>query len=176
MSSFSKHRSDQKINFCQSTLMTPVGKLFITCSSRGVSNISYPNSKSFFTSNFAISNKDSSEMKQIKKELTEYFEGRRKHWEMPIDWGHAAEFYLKVRKACAKIPYGQTTSYKDLSKKAGNPQAARAVGTAMSTNPLSIIIPCHRVVRCGGNIGNYGGGVYAKLWLIRHEQKVVDSN
>ena len=152
-----------------SILNSPVGKLFIICSNKGVFNISYQRQI-----DFKLSAKDSTLMKQTKKELREYFAGERQTWSVPIDWGGDKGFYLKARMACAKISYGKTVSYLELARLAGSPRAARAVGTAMATNPHSILIPCHRVIRTSGGRGQYGGGLYAKNWLIRHEQAKVN--
>lgn len=86
-----------------------------------------------------------------------------------IDWPDATPFQLAVLKACARIPRGEVKSYGELAEAAGFPGRSRAVGTVMAKNPLPILVPCHRVVRSGGAIGNYGGGAAMKRWLLERE-------
>ncbi len=167
---YKKTKDKELIKMCCSILNSPVGELFIICSDKGVFNISYQSQP-----NFKLSSKDSVLMIQVKKELGEYFAGERQTWDVPIDWGEAKGFYLKARIACAKIKFGMTRSYSQLAKLTKNPRAVRAVGTAMSTNPHSILIPCHRVVKTGGNLGNYGGGLDAKSWLLHHEKDISNN-
>ncbi|MBN2622584.1 MAG: MGMT family protein, partial [Acidimicrobiales bacterium] len=75
----------------------------------------------------------------------------------------------KVLEALSQVPYGAIVTYKDLAVATDNPGAVRAVGTAMATNPIPIVVPCHRVLRTGGALGGYGGGLDTKVWLLRHE-------
>ena len=75
----------------------------------------------------------------------------------------------QVLEALSEVPYGETVSYKDLAVRTGNPGASRAVGSAMATNPIPIVVPCHRVLRSGGALGGYGGGIDVKVWLLRLE-------
>ena len=105
-----------------------------------------------------------------RRELDEYFEGKRRHFEVPLDWRLARGFRRSVLEHLfAEVPFGATVSYLDLAARAGNPKASRAVGTAMATNPLPIVVPCHRVLRTGGGLGGYGGGLEAKRHLLALE-------
>jgi methylated-DNA-[protein]-cysteine S-methyltransferase len=111
---------------------------------------------------------------QVRRELDEYFAGRRQVFEVDLDWRLARGFRLKtLHELVRSAPFGHTVSYKELAVLAGNPKASRAVGSAMATNPIPIVVPCHRVLRSGGDVGNYGGGVDAKIWLLRHEGALV---
>jgi methylated-DNA-[protein]-cysteine S-methyltransferase len=74
-----------------------------------------------------------------------------------------------VLEELSRVPFGKTVTYKDLAERTGNPKASRAVGTAMATNPIPIVVPCHRVLRTGGALGGYGGGLDTKVWLLQHE-------
>jgi methylated-DNA-[protein]-cysteine S-methyltransferase len=105
----------------------------------------------------------------VRRQLDEYFAGRRRSFEVPLDWQLSRGFRRAVLAELVQVPYGRTISYKQLAERAGNPRAVRAAGSAMATNPLPIVVPCHRVVRTGGELGQYGGGVDAKEWLLRHE-------
>ena len=104
-----------------------------------------------------------------RRELDEYFEGRRRHFDLALDRRMSRGFRAEVLRALELVDFGETVSYIDLAQRVGNPKASRAVGTAMATNPLPIVVPCHRVLRTGGALGGYGGGLDAKRWLLAHE-------
>ena len=107
----------------------------------------------------------------VRRELDEYFNGRRDHFELPLDWRLSQGFRRTVlERLAAEVAYGQTVSYLELATLVGNPKASRAVGTAMATNPIPIVVPCHRVLRTGGQLGGYGGGLPAKVALLELEQ------
>jgi methylated-DNA-[protein]-cysteine S-methyltransferase len=106
----------------------------------------------------------------VRRQLDEYFEGRRTRFDLPLDWRLTRGFRRTVLEALAAgVPHGAVVSYKDLAVVAGNPGASRAVGTAMATNPIPVVVPCHRVLRTGGALGGYGGGLDTKRWLLTHE-------
>lgn len=100
------------------------------------------------------------------KQLREYFSGERHIFELSLDRRLASGFRLEVQRHLPAIPYGSTASYAEVAGKVGNPKAVRAVGTACAKNPLPIIVPCHRVVRSDGSLGNYAGGPEAKRILL----------
>ncbi len=106
----------------------------------------------------------------VRRELDEYFDGRRDHFDLALDWRltHPG-FYRRVLRATARVPYGEVITYGDAAERAGNPRAFRAAGTALGSNPIPIVVPCHRVIRAGGEIGNYGGGPEMKRFLLRLE-------
>ena len=106
----------------------------------------------------------------VRKELDEYFHGRRQAFEMPVDWRLSHGFHLKAREACYAIPFGGVLTYAELAAAAGSPRAVRAAGQAMARNPVPIVVPCHRVLRTGGGLGGYGGGLDVKRWLLDLER------
>jgi methylated-DNA-[protein]-cysteine S-methyltransferase len=111
----------------------------------------------------------------VRRELDDYFHGARSSFDLPIDWQLARGFRRDVLEALHRqVGFGQLVSYRDLATTVGSPGASRAVGTAMATNPIPIVVPCHRVLRTGGALGGYGGGLDAKRWLLRHEGSVLD--
>jgi methylated-DNA-[protein]-cysteine S-methyltransferase len=112
---------------------------------------------------------------RARRELDEYFAGRRQAFDIELDWRLARPgFYTEVlRAAAANLPYGVTASYGEVAAWAGSPRASRAAGTALARNPLPIVIPCHRVLRAGGGLGLYGGGPEMKERLLRHEGAIV---
>ncbi len=102
-------------------------------------------------------------------QLNEYFDGERTSFDVAIDRSARSGFRGEVLNALETVSFGQTITYGDLAARAGRPKAARAVGSAMATNPIAIIVPCHRVLPTGGGVGQFGGGVPAKEWLLRRE-------
>ena len=106
---------------------------------------------------------------QTRRELDEYFGGDRQVFGIPLDWRLTSGFRREVLRATAEIPYGATASYKDVATRAGSPGAVRAAGSALATNPLPIVVPCHRVLRTGGGLGGYAGGLAAKTTLLHLE-------
>jgi methylated-DNA-[protein]-cysteine S-methyltransferase len=106
---------------------------------------------------------------QTRRELDLYFEGKLTDFDLPLDWRLSKDFRRKVLRAIARIPYGQTRSYTQLASSAGNVRAVRAAGTACGSNPLPLVVPCHRVLRTGGALGGYGGGLPMKESLLRLE-------
>ena len=105
----------------------------------------------------------------VRRELDEYFEGRRHAFQMPVDWQLSHGFHLRAREACYAIPFGKVLTYSELAAAAGSPRAVRAAGQAMARNPVPIVVPCHRVLHTGGGLGGYGGGLERKEFLLRLE-------
>ena len=111
-------------------------------------------------------------LKLANQQLMEYFSGQRKTFNLPLA-PKGSPFQLKVWKALLDIPYGETRSYKDIAIAAGNPKASRAVGMANNRNPISIIIPCHRVIGLDGKLVGYGGGLPVKEYLLALEKRNI---
>jgi methylated-DNA-[protein]-cysteine S-methyltransferase len=106
----------------------------------------------------------------IRRELDEYFEGRRRVFDQPVDWRlvHGG-FFEAILRATAEIDYGATVSYREIAERAGNAKAVRAAGNGLGSNPVPIVVPCHRVVASGGGLGGYTGGVERKQQLLELE-------
>lgn len=109
----------------------------------------------------------------VRRELDQYFAGERRDFDVALDRRLSRGYRLEVLEELSLVPYGHTVTYKDLADRTGHPGASRAVGTAMATNPIPVVVPCHRVLRTGGALGGYGGGLDAKVWLLRHEGAVL---
>jgi methylated-DNA-[protein]-cysteine S-methyltransferase len=105
-----------------------------------------------------------------RRELEDYFAGRRHEFELPIDWQLSHGFLLRARQGIAAIPYGETRTYTDLALGAGNERAVRAAGSACSRNPIPLVVPCHRVLRSDGSLGGYAGGLEMKEKLLEMER------
>ena len=108
-------------------------------------------------------------LERARRELGEYFEGRRREFELPLDWRLTGGFVRRVLSETAGIPFGETRTYAEMATLAGSPRAFRAAGSALGANPIPIIVPCHRVLRKGGALGGYGGGLEVKRQLLEIE-------
>ncbi len=108
-----------------------------------------------------------------RRELDEYFAGTRRRFEVPLDWRLTRGFARRVLEATARIPYGATSTYKQVAGEAGNALASRAAGNALGSNPIPIIVPCHRILHSGGGLGGYTGGVEKKRLLLTVETEPV---
>lgn len=104
-----------------------------------------------------------------KRELDEYFSGHRRDFDLALDWTLVGPFGRRVLEVTSEIPYGGVLSYAEVASDAGSPRGARATGNALGSNPIPIVIPCHRVLRSGGALGGYGGGLDRKRWLLELE-------
>ena len=105
----------------------------------------------------------------VRRQLDEYFEGRRTDFELPIDWSLSRGFTQRILQATAKVPFGELATYRDMATRAGNERAVRAAGNALGSNHMPIVVPCHRIVRTGGALGGYTGGLERKEYLLRLE-------
>ena len=105
----------------------------------------------------------------VRRELEEYFAGRRRAFAVKLDWTLVGPFARRVLAVTSEIPYGGVLSYAEVAADAGSPRGSRAAGNALGSNPMPIVVPCHRVLRSGGALGGYGGGVERKRWLLELE-------
>jgi methylated-DNA-[protein]-cysteine S-methyltransferase len=157
------------------TIDSPVGILLLAATEQGLVRVAYSNeSHDAVLQNLAqrISPRileAPARLDAAARELDEYFLGRRHGFDLPIDWSLSTGFRNAVLRHLPDIEYGHTASYSAVAQRAGNPKAVRAVGTACATNPLPVIIPCHRVVRADGTLGGYLGGVENKRTLLALE-------
>jgi methylated-DNA-[protein]-cysteine S-methyltransferase len=116
------------------------------------------------------------ELDHVRRELDEYFERRRRSFGLPLDWRLSRGFRRDALRALVGVPYGGTVTYSELAARAGSPRAHRAVGSACGSNPIPIVVPCHRVVRTGGGLGGYGGGLEVKQHLLELEGAFDESS
>jgi methylated-DNA-[protein]-cysteine S-methyltransferase len=148
---------------------SPVGDLRVALTSRGLTRVS------FWEEGWEESLARSygvrvlrSPADDVRRELDEYFEGRRTTFDLPLDL-RAPEFHKQVLTVLARVPYGQTDTYGRLAARVGRPKAARAIGTVMNRNPIPIVLPCHRIVGANGSLTGYGGGLERKRQLLQLE-------
>jgi methylated-DNA-[protein]-cysteine S-methyltransferase len=110
---------------------------------------------------------------RVSEQLEQYFAGERLEFDLPLDFDGASAFCQSVWRSLLEIPFGDTTTYGGLARKLGKPAAARAVGRANARNPISIIVPCHRVIGSTGGLTGYAGGLERKRFLLRHEAALL---
>lgn len=111
-------------------------------------------------------------LERVATQLTEYFAGERRQFDLPVA-PRGSGFQERVWRALVAIPFAETRSYGELARSIGRPSASRAVGSANSKNPISIIVPCHRVIAANGELTGYAGGMAAKRWLLDHERRLA---
>jgi methylated-DNA-[protein]-cysteine S-methyltransferase len=163
------------LDVAYATVDSPVGPLFVARTKRGLVEVAY-DATDLDRLLGRLSTKISprvldapGELDEVRRELDEYFEGRRVDFDLPLDWRLTSGFTQRVLRATAKVPYGRVSTYREMAGKAGNERAVRAAGNALGANPIPIVVPCHRILRTGGSLGGYGGGVERKEFLLRLE-------
>jgi len=159
---------------------TPVGQLLVAVTGRGLCEISYDpdeerEAESLARAFGARVLRSPRPTDEARRQLDEYFAGKRRGFELPIDLSATRDFAHTVLDELARVPYGELTTYGALAAKAGRPRAARAVGTVMNRNPVPIVLPCHRVVGSTGALTGYGGGLERKRALLELEGAIIPS-
>lgn len=157
---------------------SPIGPLLVAATDRGLLRISFDADPAHHLERIArIAGprvlRAPKAIDETRRELDEYFEGRRHAFELGLDLRGVTDFTNRVLGELADVPYGQTTTYAELARRAGRPSAARAVGVVMNRNPIPIVLPCHRVVGSSGSLVGYGGGLDVKERLLRLEGAIL---
>jgi methylated-DNA-[protein]-cysteine S-methyltransferase len=154
---------------------SPFGPLLLAQTRRGLVRLGLPNQSAEDLLEDLVARisprvlESAAAFEDVRRQLDLYFEGRQREFDLALDWQLSKDFRRRVLRATARIPYGQTRSYTEMASSAGNRRAVRAAGTALGSNPIPIIVPCHRVLRRGGALGGYGGGLPMKEALLRIE-------
>jgi methylated-DNA-[protein]-cysteine S-methyltransferase len=153
---------------------TPVGRLLVAITDRGLCEISYDPEPEREAEGLARAFgvrvlRSPRPIDPARRQLDEYFAGKRRSFDLPVDLRLARDFGRTVLQELARVPYGELTTYGTLAARAGHPRAARAVGTVMNRNPVPIVLPCHRVVGSTGALVGYGGGLERKRALLELE-------
>jgi methylated-DNA-[protein]-cysteine S-methyltransferase len=170
-------RADREglIDVAYATVDAPVGELLVAGTSRGLVKIAFggvPHEKVLVELSEDVSPRvieAPARLDTVRRQLDEYFEGRRERFDLPLDWRLSQGFCRRVLRHTARIPFGEVSTYKNMAAAAGSPRGARAAGNALGANPIPIVVPCHRVLHSGGGIGGYGGGLDRKLFLLQLE-------
>lgn len=152
---------------------TPVGDLRLIASDRGLVAVEWADFQLDFDS--YLLHFDPNAIERYAEQLREYFERKRREFTFPIDWSIFRPFQKEVLQRVFSIPYGETRTYLEIALEINRPRAYRAVGRANATNPMPIVIPCHRLIGTDGKLHGYGGGegLKTKEWLLRMEGAVI---
>lgn len=162
------------------SLSSPFGTLWLARSDLGLTQVTFSEEPGAIPSDAALAGDTAhhapDELAEAMVQFEGYFAGTRRSFDLPLDLRHHSPFQRMVLEAVRRVPYGQTRSYRDIAETVGRPLAARAVGVAVAVNRLSLVIPCHRIIKTGGSVGYYAyrwespdRGVRRKLELLRHE-------
>jgi methylated-DNA-[protein]-cysteine S-methyltransferase len=172
---------DGLIDVAYAEVDSPYGELLVARTDRGVVRLALPTHRGSPSSQGQVLEdlaanvsprimESPKKLDEERRELDEYFEGRRREFDVPVDWSLTSPgFRSRALHAVARIPYGKTRTYAEIAKSAGNARAFRAAGTACGHNPIPLIVPCHRVVPSSGGVGSYGGGPEMKRGLLDFE-------
>ena len=154
---------------------TPIGSMLCASTERGLAYVRLPRAGGRGFADWLRRQAPGAELrtgfapnKAAIQQLREYLDGKRRAFELPLDL-RGTEFQRRVWQALLEIPYGQTRSYAEQARAVGAPAAVRSVGTANGSNPIAIVVPCHRVIASGGKLGGYGGGLALKRRLLALE-------
>jgi len=163
------------LDVAYATADSPFGPLLLATTPRGLVKVSFP----IFDTDETLADlaarisprmiEAPAQLDEVRRQLDLYFEGKRTEFDLPLDWQLSKDFRQRVLRAIDRIPYGQTRSYREVATSAGNERAVRAAGSACGSNPIPIVVPCHRVLRSGGALGGYGGGLPMKRALLQLE-------
>jgi len=171
-------RADREglVEVAYSTLDTPLGTMLLAETDRGLVRVGLPR-EAFEDVLTELADRVSprllerpARVDRARRELDQYFAGERRRFDLTLDWRLiTGPFRCNVLEAISRVPFGEAITYGEAAARAGSPRAHRAAGNALGSNPIPVVIPCHRVVRAGGAIGGYGGGPEMKRFLLRHE-------
>ena len=159
---------------------TPLGDMWVAVSEIGLIALQFPVEEADFRAwlqnhHAATLEYSAEKVSQVVRELQEYAAGQRKDFELAVDWSVLDQFQCKALQATCRIPYGETRTYKDIALEIGSPKGARAVGRAEATNPMPVVLPCHRVIGSDRKLHGYGAGhgLETKTWLLQLEGAVI---
>ena len=166
---------DDLVDVAYAEVDSPIGALLLAATDRGLVRVGFPTEdhdallQDMATRLSPRVLEAPAKLDAVRRELDEYFEGRRHDFTTPLDFSLSHGFRQRVLKAIAAIPFGEVRTYKEMATAAGNAAAVRAAGSACGSNPIPLIVPCHRVLRTGGGLGGYGGGLDLKRKLLSLE-------
>ena len=169
-------REEGLLDVAYAQVDSPLGPLTVAVTPRGLVRVAYPDRPlDAVLSRLAEAVSPRileapARLDPIRRELEEYFEGRRREFETPIDWALTRGFFRSVLQVTAEIRYGDVATYAEVAARAGSARAVRATGNGLGSNPMPVVVPCHRVVRTGGGLGGYTGGLERKRFLLGLER------
>ena len=168
-------RVETEVDVAYALVDSPLGELLVAVTPRGLVRVAYPTE----TEDQVLQElagrisprilRAPGRTDEVRRELEQYFAGSRRRFEVSVDWALSQGFFRKVLRATARIPYGDVRTYTEMAARAGSPRAYRAAGNALHSNPVPIVVPCHRVVHADGGLAGYGGGLERKEFLLELE-------
>ncbi len=171
---------DGLLDVAYGTVDSPLGELTAFVTRRGLVRLSYPGEPledqlrelAAVVSPRVLESPERTD--EVRRQLDAYFAGTRRQFQIPVDWRLLRGFRAEVLRATARIPFGAVSTYREIATAAGSPNAYRAAGNALGSNPIPIVVPCHRVLHAGGGLGGYTGGLDRKRHLLRLEGVLGD--
>lgn len=163
------------VDVAYATVPSPIGDLLVATTEKGLVRISFPSETEGIVLDELARRisprvvRSPRKVAPVARELDQYFAGHRRKFDVPLDWSLVGPYARRVLRATARIPFGKVSTYREVAARAGNPAASRAAGNALGSNPIPVVVPCHRVLRTGGALGGYGGGLDVKELLLRLE-------
>ena len=167
--------SEGLVDVAYAEVDSPFGPLLVAATRRGLVRLAYPDEdRDDVLSGLAAKVsprvlESPARLEAVRRRLDEYFEREVRDFDFDVDFALTSGFVRKVLRATAKIPYGELSTYRLVATRAGSPRASRAAGNALGSNPIPIVVPCHRVVHTGGGLGGYTGGLERKEFLLKLE-------
>jgi methylated-DNA-[protein]-cysteine S-methyltransferase len=168
------------LDVAYSSVDSPLGPLVVAATPKGLVRVSYTEFRGADEVLEDLARRVSprvleapAKLDPVRRELDEYFDGHREDFDIAIDWSYLAGFTRDVLRATAAIPFGDVSTYAGVAEAAGSPRAVRAAGNALGANPMPVVVPCHRVLRTGGALGGYTGGLERKEFLLRLEGRLL---
>ncbi len=170
---FQRHAAESGLlDVAYASLDSPLGALLVAVTPRGLVRIAYPGEEEERVLEELAAGVSPRVLRApertdaVRRELDDYFTGRRRAFDVPLDWSLVHGFAVKILRATARVPFGSVVTYGRVAAEAGSPRAARAAGNALHGNPIPIVVPCHRIVPASGGLGGYGGGQERKRYLL----------
>ena len=169
------------VDVAYTTVDSPVGPLFVAATAKGLVRLWFGDAlpdrlvEQLVVKISPRVLEAPAELDPVRRQLDEYFEGTRRRFDLPLDWRLSHGFGQRVLQATSRIPYGQVSTYGNVADEAGNRAASRAAGRALGTNPIAVVVPCHRVIGSNGSLTGYGGGMEAKKYLLQLEGAMLPS-
>jgi methylated-DNA-[protein]-cysteine S-methyltransferase len=170
------------LDVAYATTDSPLGPLLLAGTDRGLVRLAYLDFSERDAVLQALADRVSPRMLEAprrldepRRELEDYFDGRRREFDLPLDWRLMTDFTRRILTATAAIPFGSVSTYGAVAREAGSPRGSRAAGNALGSNPIPIVIPCHRVLHADGGIGGYTGGLERKRTLLEIESGIEDA-
>ena len=163
--------ASERTDLCHTVIDTPIGPLTLVASDDALREVRFPNGRPVGPGDGPEAG-DNPVLVEVARQLREYFAGERTEFDVPLD-PQGSAFQRAAWRGLTTIPYGETVSYGEQARRLGHDGKARAIGAANGSNPIPVILPCHRVIGSDGSLTGFGGGLETKAWLLHHERRVA---